>query len=265
MKILYLSLSFIFGIYFLIVILIYTFQRSLLYHPGENNYLEEKLLDHETQKIIISSENKLVAWYFKKDPNFKTLLFFHGNAGKLDNRIYKLNDLAKLNINYLILAYRGFSGNQGNPSEDGLYIDARAAKNWLNSNGVEDKDIILFGESLGTAVSIDLAKDFNFAGIILESPFTSMVDLAKIYYPYLPTSILLKDRYESIDKLKNINSPILVMHGKKDKIVPFKMGVEIYNSIQSPKYKYFSDFDDHMMEFNKNLINSLNNYIKSLN
>tara|TARA_A100001011_G_scaffold88349_1_gene92757 strand:- start:4272 stop:5069 length:798 start_codon:yes stop_codon:yes gene_type:complete len=264
-KTIYLTLTFIFGIYFLIILVIYTLQRSLLYHPSENNYLEEKLLDHKIKKITISSENKLVGWYFKKDPKLKTLIFFHGNAGKLENRIYKLNDLSKLNINYLIFAYRGFSGNKGNPSEDGIYFDARAAKKWLNSNGVEDHDLILYGESLGTAISIDLAKDFDFAGIILESPFTSMVDLAKIYYPYLPVNIMLKDRYDSINKIKYINSPILIMHGMKDKIVPYDMGIKIFEIANNPKYKYFNDYDDHMMEFNKNLINSIDNFIKSLN
>ena len=145
------------------------------------------------------------------------------------------------------------------------YLDARAAKKWLNSNDIDDSNIILYGESLGTAISIDLAKDFNFAGIILESPFTSMVDLAKIYYPYLPVSILLKDRYNSLDKMKDINSPILIMHGKKDKIVPYDMGVKIFETAKEPKYKYFNDYDDHMMEFNDNLINSIDNFLKRIN
>ena len=146
----------------------------------------------------------------KKNPKYKTLLFFHGNAGKIDNRIYKLNELSKLDLNYLIFAYRGFSGNDGKPSEKGLYKDARAVKYWLNLNNIKDSEIILYGESLGTAVAVDLAKEFNFSGIILESPFTSMVKLAKKYYPYLPVKLVLKDKYETIRKLDQINSPILI-------------------------------------------------------
>ena len=84
---------------------------------------------------------------------FKTILFFHGNAGKLDNRVYKLNELSRLDVNYLILAYRGFSGNKGSPSEKGLYIDSSAAKNWLNNIGVEDESIILYGCLLYTSPS----------------------------------------------------------------------------------------------------------------
>ncbi len=261
----YLILGTGFLIYTSLAIIIYLSQSKLLYHPGENNYLEENNLNHKIEKISIPSDNKLIAWHFKKNENYKTLLFFHGNAGKLDNRIYKLNELSKLNINYLIFAYRGFSGNEGSPDENGLYKDARAVKYYLNLQNIPDKKIVLYGESLGTAIAIDVAKDHNFSGIILESPFTSMVSLAKRYYPYLPVSILLKDKYETIKKIKQVNSPILVMHGRKDKIVPFEMGEKIFKYSNKPKYSFFIDNDDHMMEFSKELIKSIELFLESLN
>ena len=251
--------------YLIVVMFIFFYQRKLLYHPSENNYLDETNLNHKIEKIYIQSDTELVSWYYNNNKSYKTILFFHGNAGKLDNRVYKLNELAKLNINYLIVAYRGFSGNQGKPSEDGIYKDSNAAKKWLNENGINDKNIILYGESLGTAVAVDLASKNNFAGIILESPFTSMIKLAKKYYPYLPVTILLKDKYESENKLKKINAPILIMHGKKDTIVPFEMGEEIFNKSNNPKFKYFNEVDDHMMDYNKELISSIKDFIQSLN
>ena len=168
-------------VYISVVVFLFFYQRKLLYHPSENNYLDETQLNHTIEKTFIQSNDKLVSWYFKKNPKFKTILFFHGNAGKLDNRVYKLNELSKLELNYLIVAYRGFSGNAGKPTESGLYEDANFAKIWLNKNGVQDKDIIIYGESLGTAVAIDLASRHNFSGIILESPFTSMLDLSLIH------------------------------------------------------------------------------------
>ena len=249
-------------LYFFITIFLFFYQRKLLYHPGEDNYLDDASLDHKIEKVYIPSDQKLVAWYFKKNPKYKTLLFFQGNAGKIDNRVYKLNEFSKLNINYLIFAYRGFSGNEGKPSEKGLYKDARAAKYWLNLNNVQDNEIILYGESLGGAIAVDLAKEFDFSGIILESPFTSMIDMAKKYYPYLPAKLILKDKYETIRKLDKINSPILIMHGAKDTIVPFKMGLKIYETANSPKYKYFNDHDDHMMDYNEDLVQSIRNFIK---
>ena len=196
---------------------------------------------------------------------FKTILFFHGNAGKLDNRIYKLNELAKLDLNYLIIAYRGFSGNKGNPTEMGLYKDAKAAKDWLNNQGIDDQNIILYGESLGTGVATHLAQKKNYAGIILETPFTSMVDAAKTFYPYIPVNILLKDKFENYKKVKNINSPILVMHGEVDQIVPFSMGKKIYEIANEPKYSYFTKYDNHMMEFDERLVYAIKSFIESLN
>ncbi len=253
------------GIYILIILVIFFMQRKLLYHPTINNYLNEKDLNHKIEKILIKSENNLIGWYFKKNKKFKTLLFFHGNAGSIDNRVYKLNGLSKLDINYLIVAYRGFSGNKGNPNEAGLYIDSEAAKKWLNENNIKDSQIILYGESLGTAVAINLCQNYKFAGIILEAPFTSMSKLAKKYYPFLPVKFLLKDKYESLEKLPNIKSPILVMHGKKDKIVPFDMGLKVFERANEPKYNYFNNYDDHMMEFNNELLKSIETFIKGLN
>ena len=129
---------------------------------------------------------------------------------------------------------------------------------------IEDKNIILYGESLGTAVAIEVAKDKNFSGIILESPFTSMIEMGKVYYPYLPVRLLLKDKFDSQSKIKSVNSPILVMHGKADKIIPFYMGKKIYELANQPKYNYFSEFDGHMMDFNNNLLNTLESFVKSL-
>ena len=162
----------------------------------------------------------------------------------------------------MIIAYRGFSGNKGKPNETGLYKDSESAKKWLNDYGVSDKDIILYGESLGTAVAIDLASKYKFAGIILESPFTSMVKLSKIYYPYLPVKILLKDRYDSINKINNIDFPKMVMHGDKDKIVPFSMGKEIFENLSEPKVSYFKEGDDHMMDFDAELLENIQNFFK---
>ena len=252
-------------VYISIVVFLFFYQRKLLYHPSENNYLDETQLNHKIEKTFIQSNDKLVSWYFKKNSKFKTILFFHGNAGKLDNRVYKLNELSKLNVNYLILAYRGFSGNEGKPTEEGLYKDAKSAVKWLINKGVKKENIIIYGESLGTGVATEISQNESFAGIILESPFTSMVAAGKSKYPIFPIGLLLKDKYESDKKIKNIKSPVLVMHGEADTIVPFWMGKKIYELANNPKYYYFPEYDDHMMEYNDKLLNTLKSFIKSLN
>ena len=252
--------------YLLIVIFVFFYQRSLLYHPSENNYTSEKAnFNYEEVYIPTSDGKKLKAWFHKKDlKQKKTMIYFHGNAGNLSNRIYKLNLIKDFDINFLIVAYRGFSGNEGKPTEEGLYRDARDALRWLNKQNVEDEKIIIYGESLGTGVSTEVSQNKNYAGLILESPFTSMVDAGKHYYFYLPVSLLLKDRYETIKKLKNIKVPILVMHGENDKIVPFHMGKKVFSKANDPKYSYFPKDDDHMMEYNKNLLEALNKFFLSI-
>jgi len=127
--------------------------------------------------------------------------------------------------------------------------------------GIENKNIILYGESLGTGGAIELGQDNSFSGIVLESPFTSVADAAKIYYPYLPIDLLIKDRYDSLKKIKNINTPILVMHGKKDDVVPFTMGMELFEKANKPKFSYFPENDNHMMEFNDQMMNSLKKFL----
>ena len=255
------------AIYFLLLTFVFFYQRKLLYHPNFSNHVTGDGLIHSIEKINIKTEDNidLKGWFHLKDLKKKTILFFHGNAGTLDNRIYKLNFLGNLDINFLIIAWRGYSGSSGKPTELGLYQDAKSAVNWLNLKGIAEKNIILYGESLGTSVAIEIGQSKNFAGMILEAPFTSMVDTGKKYYPFFPVKLLLKDKYESKNKIKNIKFPILVMHGKKDKIIPFYMGEAIYNLANKPKFKYFPDNDDHMMDFDENLVNEISSFLKSLN
>ena len=253
--------------YLIITLYLYSFQRNLLYHPMENNYFGDKItVPIEKVKIKTKDNIELLGWYHKKDSNnYKTILFLHGNAGSLENRIHKINHFNDMNLNFLIVAWRGFSGNKGQPTEKGLYIDAKSAVDWLEKKGINIENIVIYGESLGTGVATEIAQNNNFAGIILESPFTSMVEAGKTKYPIFPIGLLLKDKYESDKKVKNIKSPILIMHGKEDKIVPFWMGNKMFELANEPKYSYFSKYDDHMMEFNQELINSLKLFIKSLN
>mgnify|MGYP002821069413 CR=1 FL=1 len=260
-------LLFLLFIYLFILIFTYFFQRNLLYHPGENNYFGDKLIVSIERVQIKTKDNlKLLSWYHRKNlDEYKTILFLHGNAGSLENRIHKINHFKNMNVNFLIIAWRGFSGNDGKPTEKGLYEDASSAITWLKSQGIKESNIIIYGESLGTGVATEIAQNKNFAGIILESPFTSMIDAGKDKYPYLPVRLLLKDKYESDKKMKNINIPVLIMHGKVDDIVPFHMGEKMYKLANQPKYSYFSKYDDHMMEYNEKLLKELNDFIISLN
>jgi len=254
-------------IYASVLVLLFIFQRNLMYHPDENNYFGDKLeVNIEKVKIKTSDNIDLLGWFHKKDlKRLKTIVYFHGNAGKLENRIHKLNHFKDMDVNFLIIAWRGFSGNEGKPSEEGLYIDGNSAIMWLKNLGLSEEDIIIYGESLGTGIATEIAQNNNFAGLVLETPFTSMIEAAKNFYPYIPVGLLLKDKYKNNIKIKNINIPVLVMHGEADQIVPFWMGKKIYEIANQPKYSYFTKYDDHMMEFDENLVLALKTFIKSLN
>jgi len=254
-------------VYFLVLVYLYFFQRTLIYHPNENNYSNDKLTVSVNEVEIQTKDGiTLLGWYHEKNlREFKTLLYFHGNAGSLENRIHKLNKFDDMQINFLIIAWRGFSGNKGKPSEKGLYEDGQSAIKWLLEKGLKEEDIIIYGESLGTGVATHLAQNRNFGGVILETPFISMVDAAKTFYPYIPVNLLLKDKFDNKNKVKNINSPILIMHGEVDQIVPFSMGKKIFELANEPKFSYFTKYDDHMMEYDENLIKALNSFLKSLN
>ena len=264
MKYLFITLSSIVIAYFVVVVFIYFYQRNLLYHPSENNYQNDEIkFDYEEVNIAVENEIKLKSWLINKDfKKLKTLLIFHGNAGDLSNRIYKLNELYKLEINILLISWRGFSGNKGSPTEKNLYKDAEAAIKWLNKKDVSNNQIILYGESLGTGIAVEMAKKNDFNSIILESPFTSIENSAKIYYPYLPVKYLLKDRYDTISKINMVKSPIMIMHGEKDDVVPFSMGKKLFEKANNPKHSYFTSTDDHMMEFNPELLKEIKNFIE---
>ena len=264
MKYLYLSLLSLLAVYLLVLLFIYFTQRNLLYHPGDNNYLDDKIqFSYKEVFIEVDQDIKLKSWLIEKDlKKYKTLVFFHGNAGNLFNRVHKLNELNKLDINILIISWRGFSGNSGKPTEKNLYQDAQKSIEWLNNKGIKNEEIILYGESLGTGVAVELGQKNIFNSIILESPFTSMAKTAKIYYPYLPVNLLLKDKYDSINKIHKITKPILIMHGVKDDLVPYIMSVELFNKANKPKYSFFPKDDNHMMDFNDELLDKIRLFIK---
>ena len=256
--------------YILLLSAVFLFQRNLLYHPSADNYLKDQIVKEPTEiekvKITTSDKIDLIGWFYKKDlKQFKTILFFHGNAGSLENRTYKLNHFKNLNVNFLIVAWRGFSGNEGKPNEMGLYEDAKSAVKWLSAKGIKEQNIILYGESLGSGVAVEIAQNKNYAGIILESPFTSMINMGKKYYPFFPIKLLLKDKFENNKKIKKVSIPVLILHGKDDKIVPFVMGKKMYELANQPKFFYPQEYGDHMIDYNTELLTVLKKFIQSLN
>lgn len=197
----------------------------------------------EDASMSTSDGITLHGWYLPADPVRSaepgwgyTLIFFHGNAGNISHRLASLQIFNNLGLSVLIFDYRGFGKSGGSPSVNGTSIDALAAWNWLlEKKQLCPEQIILFGRSLGGAVAASLAEKTEPAGLIIESSFTTLYDVAKHMFPLLPVSWFLPQDYDSIARLKNKNIPMLVVHSKNDEIIPYTLGRKIFDAYTGPK------------------------------
>jgi fermentation-respiration switch protein FrsA (DUF1100 family) len=174
------------------------------------------------------------------------LLWCHGNAGNIINRLDNLAELHHIGLAVFLFDYRGYGRSRGRPSEDGLYQDALAAYAHLTeTRGIEPRQVVLFGRSLGAAVAGDLASRRSAAGLILESAFPSIPDLAKKYTWGFPAHWLLAARFSLVERLPKVHMPVLVIHGDRDQIVPIEFGEQVFDAARSPKVFYRVEGADH--------------------
>ena len=186
-------------LYALLVATGYLAQRRLLYFPDPTRTPPAAAGLPDVREILIATPdgNQLVAWFGRAKPGNPTLLFFHGNGGSLVDRAQLMRKYLDHGRGMFMIAYRGFAGSTGSPTEADNVADAKLAYDRLVAEGVRPDDIVIYGESLGTGVAVQVAKEKKVAGVILDSPFTSVTDRAAQIYPFLPVRLLLEDRYES--------------------------------------------------------------------
>jgi fermentation-respiration switch protein FrsA (DUF1100 family) len=226
-------------LYFAAIGGMYLGQRGMLYVPDRTtpNPVIAGLPSMQVVSVTTEDGLTLSGWFQPPKDNKPVVLMFHGNGGNQGIRGYKVLPYTTSGYGFLFGTYRGYGGNPGKPSEQGLYKDARAWMKWLIDNkGYKQQDIIMHGESLGSGVSIHTALEYpDIRAMILESPYTSFVDLGRKHYPFAPVNLLLKDRYESKNKIGKLNIPILIIHGKLDNVVPYSQGKELYGLANEPK------------------------------
>lgn len=242
----------IFVAYLFLILLGFLFQRYLIYQPS----LE--IAERPERQIIpmhivnITSDKNLVlkSWYKRAAPGKVTLIYFQGNAGNIADRAQLIQPYLAQGMGVLLVGYRGYGGNPGRATEEGLYQDARAAWNYLRNNKVPSSCIVLYGESIGAAVAIQLATENSTAAVILEAPFTSLIELAKQYYPIFPINWILSDRYLSDQKISEINSPLLVLVAQDDRIVPVGQSRRLYELAKHPKQiKFYEGVGHNQLHF----------------
>jgi hypothetical protein len=171
-------------------------------------------------------------------PAEMTLLWFHGNAGNISNRLEMITALLQLPTKIFIIDYRGYGRSEGSPSEKGLYLDASAAWDYLRiERGVPAQNIMILGKSLGGAPAIELATKVHPAGLIVQSSFTSVPDIARTVIPFFP-GLLLRTKMDSLAKVSRVSCPKLFIHSPADEVVPYEMGRRLYNAAAEPKQFY---------------------------
>jgi uncharacterized protein len=197
-------------------------------------------LDFEDVFFDTSDGLRLNGWFVPRRDASRTLVWFHGNAGNISHRLENIRLLHdKVKINIFIFDYRGYGRSEGKVSEEGTYLDGKAAVGWLRAHrDVDEKSLVLFGRSLGAAVAAEIAAGMGYAALILESPFASIREMARASLPLLPIGPLLSTRYDVVEKVRKIKSPLLVLHGDRDEIVPFAQGRMVFDAAPHPKQFY---------------------------
>ncbi|UCE25624.1 MAG: alpha/beta hydrolase [Candidatus Zixiibacteriota bacterium] len=205
--------------------------RELAFTPDQINLTFEDL-------ILDGGDGSAIhGWYFPPNAeNGRVFLFCHGNAGNISHRLETIEFLLNLNAAVLIFDYRGYGRSTGEPTEEGIYSDARLCYDWLiDKKGFRTDDILIFGRSLGGAVAIDLASKVSCGGLIVESSFTSAAGMARRIFPILPTTLLLRYHFDSQDKVAKVKCPVVITHSPDDEMIPFSMGEKLYRSAAEPK------------------------------
>src|SRR5688572_903412 len=224
----------------LFVALLWFFQRHLVYFPTQAVAPAGAVLPGGEEVTFVTADGlRLAGWFMPAAGGTGrplTVLMCNGNGGNRSFRAPLATALARAGLSVFLFDYRGYGGNPGNPSEVGLLADARAARAYLVARDDVDPDrLVYLGESLGAAVAVALAVEQPPAALILRSPFSSLVDMARLHYPWLPVDLLLWDRYPSVEQIDRVAAPLLVVAGEQDRVVPAAQSRRLYERAAAPK------------------------------
>lgn len=229
-------------IYITILIVMTVFQRQFLYIPDKQIASPEQYgLSGFSEDFIKTSDNITIQTWFKAAAgNMPTIIYFNGNASHMGNRAGIYSALTNRGFGLLAISYRGYGKSEGYPTEEGLYRDARAAVEFLNkTKKIPLSRTMLYGESLGTGVSTKMASEYDFAAVILQAPYTSASDRAAEIYFFLPVKFIMLDHFSSLERIKRIKSPLLILHGELDEMIPIRHGKSLLEAANQPKEAIF--------------------------
>ncbi len=265
-----------------LLVLMWLGLRSLeprtLYYPERDMAATPSVyrLVYEDLSLKASDGTKIHAWFVPsrpskiQNPKSKmglTLLFCHGNAGNISHRLDKLRLFHDLGLNVLLFDYRGYGKSEGKPTEQGTYQDAEAAYRYLvETQKIPQGKIIFYGESLGSAVALEMAVRHPSAALILESAFTSTLAMGKLVYPWLPVRWLVRYRYDNLAKIPRLKAPLLILHSPQDEIVPFWMAQALFAAAPGPKklFELTGGHNDGFEVTGKAYVDAIRKFVLSL-
>jgi fermentation-respiration switch protein FrsA (DUF1100 family) len=251
------------GLYVIACLGLRLFERQITYQPNATRTTPAaaRLPQVKEQTLRTPDGQRLIVWRLPAQPGRPTILYFHGNGDPLTYRSGRVGSFEAEGYGLYMIAYRGFSGSTGAPTEAAIISDALLAYGALRSEGVAAEDIIIYGESLGTNVALRTALSRPAAALILEAPFTSMVDAWRQFVPLMPVGLLLRDRFDSIGIIDRLKMPLLVMHGERDRLVGFRLGQRLFKA--APEPKRFESFPEagHMNLYDYNAIAAVRRFI----
>ncbi len=215
-------------------------EKRLIYYPAAGIEVTPGGLGLPFEEVAIDVEPgvRIHGWFIKaaKEPSVATVLFSHGNAGNIADRLDRVLRWRDLGADFLLYDYRGYGRSTGSPDEEGTYRDGRAAYDYLVKNrGVDPAHLVLMGESLGCAISIQLAIERKTAGLAIEAPFASIAHMANAIYPFLPLGSFIRTRYENLKKVPQLKMPLLVVQGTRDEVIPVAQGKMVFEAAPQPK------------------------------
>jgi fermentation-respiration switch protein FrsA (DUF1100 family) len=227
----------VFGGYLAITALLYFTQRSLMYFPEtvHTTPAQAGLPEAEEVTLTASDGERIIAWHLAPRDAKPVILYLHGNGGALRYRVERFRKLLGDGLGLVAVEYRGYGGSSGSPSEAGLIADAEAAYAYAASRYPAQR-LVLWGESLGTALAVVLAAEKPVSRVILEAPFTSTAAVAATHYWYMPVRLLMKDQFRSDERIEKVTAPVLILHGRRDRTVPYAMGERMFDLTKAPKH-----------------------------
>lgn len=226
------------AVYLLILGFLWVTQRSHVFRPDPSRPdLTRSIVAGMMREVTIAGADRLplLAWYAEARDGMPTILYCHGNAGTLGGRGERILPYLHRGYGILLAGYRGYGGNPGEPTEEGLYADARVHFDWLLAQGVSGQRIALYGESLGAAVVVQLATERPAAGLVLEAPFASVLLSARSRFPLFAFDWLIRDKFANIDKIAQVRTPLFIVHGSRDQVTPQHFGRMLFERANDPK------------------------------